>query len=949
MSTRQTPPLSGSKSDDLQSSPRASNLPALGNFQTHRRTTSAGGMSASSVQRSPAPANVALSRGINVESGQRNTDNAMIAAAALAAAADIPLPLKKAREQAKRESSAVPLKSPLESMKPSDTKDDSAATEPEEDDKTDDESASVAPAGPVSPGSTASGTGPTISGVKPSPLILKEAPLEPRVPPQPIVPSVEPTTPQGAVSNPTEEASTEAATASMKTEPVVKPDLPLSSVQALADASNYRPPPLGSYRVDPDSGIIGCICGIEEDDGFTIQCDVCFRWQHCSCMGYKTNEQVPEDEYKCYYCDEYKWQKFDPEVCRADTMARLDMDKAIETQDIKQQAAPGKRKSLGGSSGGPSAEEKKKRKVLKNGLISSDRPSDKRKPSGTGTSTSLTVTSTTGMTSNASNNYVEIRNKDNDLLEDGVTAETYQGLYFRLRDYDYKTPQVRLFLESLASVYEGNSENLTELETVSMALFKNTKFSKVILPQHQRYLQERNEFSKKKNYNKTSVQVKPYVDNPKQKFVGITKLGLFISERAPGSSKESVIPTGTTVIEYFGEIDTFDLYAENPLNHYLTWGTVKPKVIKTELKVKNGRAPVPLTIDARFVGNEARFIRKSCANTANCEIKPIYIPQTGKFRFLVVTSKPITLVGENSDEELRLAWEWDEFHPIRKMLSQNPDGLYKEGMKFEEFSEPEKALLISGIDNMLNFVECACNTSSSSQSCPIFKIKKATSYLLRSTRKASNLSNLAFSKSKEELVMPKKTKDYVSWKDRLIERDGHLHLALFSFGSPDDSASTPSEDEKVSKEATPEVSREDVAQETKVKPMKDKSGLFKTPYKSQLMEKRSAPLQKFEIVPSKKGISSIDNLTEASPKELAVPVTSRIARLIRDTVDETLKPLAIAGNVNVSAAPEVKQAERPPLIGRSSSGAKLEESPVTQVKPSSVKKLSFADYKKKMK
>ena len=47
-----------------------------------------------------------------------------------------------------------------------------------------------------------------------------------------------------------------------------------------------------------ENGQIKCICGIEDDDGFTIQCDVCLIWQHASCVGIgKTN--IPER----YYCD----------------------------------------------------------------------------------------------------------------------------------------------------------------------------------------------------------------------------------------------------------------------------------------------------------------------------------------------------------------------------------------------------------------------------------------------------------------------------------------------------------------------------------------------------------------------------------------------------------------------------------------------------------------------
>ncbi|KAG5438150.1 hypothetical protein PCANB_003001 [Pneumocystis canis] len=53
-------------------------------------------------------------------------------------------------------------------------------------------------------------------------------------------------------------------------------------------------------RYDLDAGIIRCICGLEEDDGFTIQCERCYVWQHAVCVGID-QLHVP-DEYLCDLC-----------------------------------------------------------------------------------------------------------------------------------------------------------------------------------------------------------------------------------------------------------------------------------------------------------------------------------------------------------------------------------------------------------------------------------------------------------------------------------------------------------------------------------------------------------------------------------------------------------------------------------------------------------------------
>ncbi|EEB16829.1 PHD finger domain, putative [Pediculus humanus corporis] len=47
--------------------------------------------------------------------------------------------------------------------------------------------------------------------------------------------------------------------------------------------------------------IINCICGITEEDGLMIQCDICLCWQHGHCAGIFRETDVP-DKYTCAIC-----------------------------------------------------------------------------------------------------------------------------------------------------------------------------------------------------------------------------------------------------------------------------------------------------------------------------------------------------------------------------------------------------------------------------------------------------------------------------------------------------------------------------------------------------------------------------------------------------------------------------------------------------------------------
>lgn len=68
------------------------------------------------------------------------------------------------------------------------------------------------------------------------------------------------------------------------------------------EVSDHNEDTSPSYAVGPDSGIISCICGYDHDDGLTIQCDKCFRWQHLVCMGFESIVDTPDD-FQCNLCN----------------------------------------------------------------------------------------------------------------------------------------------------------------------------------------------------------------------------------------------------------------------------------------------------------------------------------------------------------------------------------------------------------------------------------------------------------------------------------------------------------------------------------------------------------------------------------------------------------------------------------------------------------------------
>ncbi|KAI8982197.1 hypothetical protein BDF20DRAFT_456131 [Mycotypha africana] len=69
-----------------------------------------------------------------------------------------------------------------------------------------------------------------------------------------------------------------------------------------------------------DAGIIRCICPSIEDDGFTIQCEHCYVWQHAYCVGI-THATIP-DHYLCDCCARKQQQKKGPKMSKRIPMSK---------------------------------------------------------------------------------------------------------------------------------------------------------------------------------------------------------------------------------------------------------------------------------------------------------------------------------------------------------------------------------------------------------------------------------------------------------------------------------------------------------------------------------------------------------------------------------------------------------------------------------------------------
>ncbi|XP_023838770.1 PHD finger protein 20-like protein 1 isoform X2 [Salvelinus sp. IW2-2015] len=68
---------------------------------------------------------------------------------------------------------------------------------------------------------------------------------------------------------------------------------------------------------DGTQEIVRCICEMDEENGFMIQCEECMCWQHSVCMGL-LEDSIP-DQYICYICRDPPGQGGVPNICMTKT------------------------------------------------------------------------------------------------------------------------------------------------------------------------------------------------------------------------------------------------------------------------------------------------------------------------------------------------------------------------------------------------------------------------------------------------------------------------------------------------------------------------------------------------------------------------------------------------------------------------------------------------------
>ena len=207
-----------------------------------------------------------------------------------------------------------------------------------------------------------------------------------------------------------------------------------------------------------------------------------------------------------------------------------------------------------------------------------------------------------------------------------------------------------------------------------------------------------------KSFIPVPLEVKSYSEHSRS-FTGLSKMGLFVKQACP---------VGTYIEEVLGEVDFSKKYYADPRNNYRIFGTTKPKVFL--------HPHWPIYIDCRLSGNITRFMRRSCY--PNVELVSMRMNDESNVKFVLRALRDI-----DDDEELQIGWQWDLSHPIWHLIK-------GENKTVDSLDDPDKFTLVHSIDNVLATSDCGCG--SNNKECYLLKVKKFSQSLIKSVKSKMN-------------------------------------------------------------------------------------------------------------------------------------------------------------------------------------------------------------------
>lgn len=377
----------------------------------------------------------------------------------------------------------------------------------------------------------------------------------------------------------------------------------------------------GSVDVD-DDGEINCICAYQEDDGSTIQCDICNKWQHVICY-YPNEADVPGDNDKHYCID-----------CDPDRH-NLDARKATERQ---RRALNERSAAIGHLKRTASKTHKKKTKdaSLLNGLSGDRHTHLHSRDRKSASPRDLPPPAKKPKTSHRASASVTHTRKRNGTVTHHSSSRSPDPPVSPGPSIPWYTDDFRQAYDALQSHTETESNLLNNIAvTNSLSLWladPDAVIKETGCPQSSIFKKWNGSIDEIPGRPATSIALGHDEGHPYETNLYPTWASLITEEQ---------LGPGSFIGELKGHIGFKDDYREDPDNRWFTLRHPEPFVFFHQ--------QLPIYVDARQEGSMFRYVRRSCS--PNAELQTI-ITDPNEYHFCFMATKEIM-----PGEEVTVPWQ----------------------------------------------------------------------------------------------------------------------------------------------------------------------------------------------------------------------------------------------------------------------------------------------------